>query len=386
MNQRKFGNSDWTGVVWNGQVIGGPPGGPRPPQAPTTGGMTVHRVGPQGPVVVSTNPQAQQPVPPQMMPPQMMPQALPPQMVSGMPPMMPQLPPGAGWPQAMAPAPAPAWTPPPAPPPTTTGSPGVFRLGSNGGMPTVQPAVHSQPLPPMQVPQQQWAAPAPAALPPAVPTWGASSPLPGAPAPIPSPAPGPAPTPVPASYEPVPSPVAPAAPAPAAVVPPPLPSPPPAPEHSIPAASSVPPPPMEGAPAVQSTPTTSGPSAPDAARFRPGPISTTPVHIPGLNLQSDQIVMPKISPEQMLVANATQNPPMGSREITDHERPVMRTVYGVVNPETLQRGHVQPRFGQFVKEAPNANTHVPAAQNVRVPFGHSQVMMPPPPDPTRIRR
>lgn len=154
----------------------------------------------------------------------------------------------------------------------------------------------------------------------------------------------------------------------------------------MPTTGGAPPPPMEGAPPVHSAPGAGHDGAPDLSQYRPGPISTTPLHVPGLNLQSDQIVTSRISREQMLVANATQNPPMGAREITDHARPVMRTVMGAVDPNSLQRGHVQPRFGQFVKEAPNANAHVPAAQNVRVPFGHSQVLAPPPPDPTKIRR
>lgn len=101
-----------------------------------------------------------------------------------------------------------------------------------------------------------------------------------------------------------------------------------------------------------------------------------------MQLQSDQIVMPQISREQMELSNATQQPPIGGRTIEDHARPIFRTVYGPApDPNALQSGHVQPRYGRHVKEDPNANAHVPAAQNVRVPFGASQVMMPKPPKP-----
>lgn len=258
----------------------------------------------------------------------------------------------------------------------------------------VNPMVNSSPLPPMQVPAHVLhppQAPMPQAAPPqATAGWGASTPIPlGGPA-VPSPAAlPPVQDPIPASYDPPPAappqppPTMPAAPAPQAPMsapvspPPPVMEPPPSqvsgPPERAGVESAPPPPPEQRAP-------------PQQPQLQPGPISTAPIFVPGMNLQSDQIVMQQISPQQMELANATQQPPIGGRIIEDHQRPVFRTAYGrksQVGGPAPTSGHVQPRYGQFVVEAPNANAHVQAAQNVTVPFGASQVLMPPPPSPFR---
>lgn len=93
--------------------------------------------------------------------------------------------------------------------------------------------------------------------------------------------------------------------------------------------------------------------------------------VSGADGRPEAIALPTMTTEQQQLLNATQNAPIGGREVPVHARAVIGTDTGTAN------GTVQPLYGQWRGHAANANANVGAApQAVKTAYGVSQVVQP----------